>query len=261
MATVRTADMNIFKSKQFEEYIDKIVKEKVESHIYDLIDHYIDDSIASIFNQDVNEKDIQELSKEEANKLDTLSNEKISELQEVERGWVEKSNAYKYIIDNMKRALTDEQIEKIALPPDYNAAEYEFNKFINNLTWDDLNLLFKNNKYLDVNIDSNYLDKEKLETYGTTPTDIYYDLLKQILNKSIHETLKYNVEFDVSNKLNSLIYNEFFADFESKALNLINEIIQNHHMEIFNELFGKKYYLKKLKKDKIYYKRNNISEI
>lgn len=162
---------------------------------------------------------------------------------EFKRGWVEKLNAYKLVIDQMKSQLTNEQLENISISgSNLSIKEYSFKKFLDNLSWEQLNSLFRNNKYLSIDIVSDDVNFGQLELYGVAPIDIYYKLLRQIIYEQVN-TL-YEIKYvEDHNVLNDLILNEFYKDFESKKIGLTDKIVQKYHIEIFDYLFGAKFYL------------------
>ena len=182
---------------------------------------------------------------EEKDREEDIKQEGDSTLEEVKRGWVEQMNAYTDIINRMKSQLTEEQLEQISIPKEIiSKKEYLFKLFIDNLTWEQLNLLFKNNKYLNIDIVSEDFEIQKIECYGFTPTDIYYKLLRQIITTEVNKVyhLSYSEE---PSFISSFIISEFNDDYNSKVVGFVNDIIDKHHMEIFDEIFGSEFYMDK----------------
>lgn len=179
---------------------------------------------------------------------------------DIERGWVEKTNAYLYVIEEMKKRLTPEQMEEIATPISTTIKEYAFNNFINNLTWDELNDLFKDNKYLSVCIGEE-VNKKALAEYGTTPTDIYYDLLKQIIKNETKNKTELNVTYNPEDILDSIIIREFNKDYNDKVIKLTDYLIEKYHITIFDDIFGEHWYMESERNSNLFLRKRYQANI
>lgn len=238
-------------SKKIEETLD----EKISKAINDILENVISSIQFDIAQDSIPEGPVEGITQEEAEKeLQKETEKKILEVldntkkKDEERGWVEKNNAYNYVTDWMKKTMSEEQLEKLAMPSDMTMKEYNFNKYIKTLSWDELAKLFKNNEYLAISIDEGEILAKELQAYGTTPTDIYYTLLKQILNKVIHDVIIINNPRKIENWLDNVIVDKFFKNFDSDVLVFIDELINEKHMEIFDYIFGEGYYMTDLPK-------------
>ena len=256
--------------------LEKLITEKLDAKINDAVSKAIEKAFSNIsfdfisdqnYDKEENDESLKKeyLMEEDKSKKEyleedkgnnfTVVEEKVSEkvneednstFVELKKGWVERMNAYVDIINQMKSQLTEEQLEQITMPKELvSKKEYSFRLFINNLTWEQLNLLFKNNKYLNIDIVSEDFEIQKIECYGFTPTDIYYKLLRQIITSESNKiyNLNYDNPFDNSNLITSLILNELFFDYRSKITEFIDIVINKHHMEIFDEIFGEQFYM------------------
>ena len=235
-------------SKKIEETLDEKINKVINDILEDVISNIQFDTIQDKLPKEpvegiIVEKEVQELQKKKEEKI--LEAVDIRDPQEnKEQGWVEKNNAYNYVTDWMKKTMSKEQLEKLAMPSDMTMKEYNFNKYIKTLSWDELAKLFKNNEYLDISIDESEILAKELQAYGTTPTDIYYTLLKQILNKVIHDVIIINNPRKIENWLDNIIVDKFFKNFDSDVLVFIDELIEEKHIEIFDYIFGEGYYMK-----------------
>ncbi len=245
--------------------LEKLITEKLDEKINDAVSKAIEKAFSNIsfdFISDQNyyadknssdecykEKYIEE---DKGNKINIIEEQKAREedikqedstLEEVKRGWVEQMNAYVDIINRMKSQLTEEQLEQISIPKEIvSKKEYLFKLFIDNLTWEQLNLLFKNNDYLNIDIVSEDFEVQKIETYGFTPKDIYFKLLKQIITNEANRV--YHLSYNDPTVISSLIVTELYNDYNSRVIGFVDDIIDKHHMEIFDEIFGEQFYMK-----------------
>jgi hypothetical protein len=240
--------------------LEKLITEKLDEKINDAVSKAIEKAFSNISfdfipNENYNyvEKESDESSKENSFKEEFVkddNNSKIipvveedSALEEVRRGWVEKMNAYTDIINQMKAQLTKEQLEQISIPKEIvSKKEYLFKLFIGNLSWEQVNLLFKSNNYLNIDIVSEDFEVQKIETYGFTPKDIYFKLLKQIITNEANRV--YHLSYNDPTVISSLIVTELYNDYNSRVIGFVDDIIDKHHMEIFDEIFGEKFYMK-----------------
>ncbi len=240
--------------------LEKLITEKLDEKINDAVSKAIEKAFSNIsfdFISDQNyyadknssdecykEKYIEE---DKGNKINIIEEQKAREedstLEEVKKGWVEQMNAYVDIINRMKSQLTEEQLEQISIPKEIvSKKEYLFKLFIDNLTWEQLNLLFKNNDYLNIDIVSEDFEVQKIETYGFTPKDIYFKLLKQIITNEANRV--YHLSYNDPTVISSLIVTELYNDYNSRVIGFVDDIIDKHHMEIFDEIFGEQFYMK-----------------
>lgn len=245
--------------------LEKLITEKLDEKINDAVSKAIEKAFSNIsfdFISDQNyytdknssnecykEKYVEE---DKGNKINIIEEQKAREedikqedstLEEVKRGWVEQMNAYVDIINQMKSQLTEEQLEQISIPKEIvSKKEYLFKLFIDNLTWEQLNLLFKNNDYLNIDIVSEDFEVQKIETYGFTPKDIYFKLLKQIITNEANRV--YHLSYNDPTVISSLIVTELYNDYNSRVIGFVDDIIDKHHMEIFDEIFGEQFYMK-----------------
>ena len=232
--------------------LDKIISEKIDAKLTEAVDKIIEKALSNIV-IDNEPDDKNKFTEGDFSKKESVEEEEVKkkypeftdEYEDFKKGWVEKSNAYTYVINEMKRALTDDQMKWLATPNDMSAKEYAFKDYIDNLTWEQLHILFKNNEYFNIDIDSEDLNRKQLEAYGVTPKDIYYVLFKQIINNVIHKTIVFKQGYDYQNTLERLIVDEFNKDFDNRCIELTNNIINNYHIVIFDELFGENFYMKK----------------
>jgi len=246
--------------------LEKLITEKLDEKINDAVSKAIEKVFSNIsfdFISDQNNYDDKNSSDEcykekyieedKDNKINIIEEQKAREedvkqeedstLEEVKRGWVEKMNAYVDIINQMKAQLTPQQLEQISMPREIvSKKEYSFKLFIDNLTWDQVNLLFKSNNYLNVDIVSEDFEVQKIETYGFTPKDIYFKLLKQIITNEANRV--YHLSYNDPTVISSLIVTELYNDYNSKVIVFVDDIIDKHHMEIFDEIFGEQFYMK-----------------
>jgi len=243
--------------------LDKIISEKIDAKLTEAVDKIIEKALSNIVididspdkknlknegdycncNKQLMEEDSDKKYAEEVK--EEIKEEKNDPFEEFKQGWVEKNNAYIYIINTMKKALTENQIKSIAMPSDMSAKEYAFKTFIDNLTYDQLSDLFRNNKYLNIEIDPMLIHSISLEENGIMAKDIYYILFKEIINNIIHKTIVFNPNYDYDNTLERLIVDEFYRDFDNKCSELANNVINNYHILVFDELFGSDFYMKK----------------
>ena len=247
--------------------LEKLITEKLDEKINDAVSKAIEKAFSNIsfdfisdqnYCEDKNSSDEcykeKYIEEDKGNKIDIIEEkareedikqEGDSTLEEVKKGWVEQMNAYADIINRMKSQLTEEQLEQISIPKEIiSKKEYLFKLFIDNLTWEQLNLLFKNNKYLNIDIVSEDFEIQKIETYGFTPKDIYYKLLRQIITTEVNKV--YHLAYSEETSFISLfIISEFNDDYNSKVVGFVNDIIDKHHMEIFDEIFGVEFYMDK----------------
>ena len=240
--------------------LEKLITEKLDEKINDAVSKAIEKAFSNISfdfipneNYNYDEKESDESSKENSFKEEFVkddNNSKIipvveedSALEEVRRGWVEKMNAYTDIINQMKAQLTQEQLKQISIPKEIvSKKEYLFRLFIDNLSWEQVNLLFKSNNYLNIDIVSEDFEVQKIETYGFTPKDIYFKLLKQIITNEANRV--YHLSYNDPTVISSLIVTELYNDYNSRVIGFVDDIIDKHHMEIFDEIFGEKFYMK-----------------
>ena len=165
-------------------------------------------------------------------------------IEDLEKGWVEKTGNYMQVIDMMKRSLTEEQMKKISTPvSSVSAKEYSFNNFIVNLTWDELKELFTHNKYLKIDVDFDDDTKAQFSCYGTTPVNIYLNLLKQIIVDEIKQKTTLNASYNPDDILDAIIVKEFNKDYDDRVLKLTDYLIENRHVEIFDDIFGDHWYM------------------
>lgn len=236
--------------------LEKLITEKLDEKINDVVSNAIEKAFSNIsfdfisdqnYCEDKNSSDEcykEKYIEEQKASEEDIKQEDNSTLEEVKKGWVEQMNAYVNIINRMKSQLTEEQLAQISIPKEIiSKKEYLFNLFIKNLTWEQLNLLFKNNKYLNIDIISEDFEIQKIECYGFTPTDIYYKLLRQIITTEVNKV--YRLASCEPSLISSFIFSEFNDDYNSKIVGFVNNIIDKHHMEIFNEIFGAEFYMDK----------------
>jgi len=231
--------------------LEQIISEKINDKIEEAVNNAIEKAFSNIVIEtepQIVEKD--STSSDDSCNKGTIINEESKNKEsenkvedDFKRGWVEKLNAYKLVIDQMKSQLTNEQLENISISgSNLSIKEYSFKKFLDNLTWEQLNSLFRNNKYLSIDIVSDDVNFGQLELYGVAPIDIYYKLLRQIIYEQVNKL--YEIKYvEDHNVLTDLILNEFYKDFESKKIGLTDRIVQKYHIEIFDYLFGVKFYM------------------
>ena len=239
--------------------LEKLITEKLDEKINDAVSKAIEKAFSNIvieteptyYKESEEECDEQsgensfkkQYSEEDKNNKITSIEETNSTLEEVKKGWVEQMNAYASIIEQMKAQLTQEQLEQISIPKEIvSKKEYLFKLFIDNLTWEQLNLLFKSNDYLNVDIVSEDFEVQKIETYGFTPKDIYFKLLKQIITNEANRV--YHLSYNDPTVISSLIVTELYNDYNSRVIGFVNDIIDKYHIQIFDEIFGEQFYMK-----------------
>lgn len=252
--------------KSISELIDKMIEEKIKK----LIDEKLDNVFNS--NEPVEADDtpkkrkaqytIDDLKGEVVNNpeessfiLNTAVDPEFNALNEVKKGWVETTNGYMNVIESMKRALTKEQLELIATPREFvSAKEFEFHRFINNMTWEDLSNIFKNNKYMPINIDFDDDQKNKFMMCGTTPQMIYINLLTDIVKAEVVKMTKSEKSYDPENyALHAIILGVYHELYNNDIINtLTNTILAKCHMEVFDDVFGEKWYVQVVDLREIY---------
>ena len=270
--------------KRFDELIDRIIENKIEALVNQRLDYYFSD-----YDESEDKCYACEEPKKKSCNIDVLNEpekpgtnyilsgaEEVTDsnkpeydtLNEVKKGWVETTNGYMDIIESMKRALTKEQLELIATPREFvSAKEFEFHRFIDNMTWDDLSKIFKNNKYMPINIDFDDDQKNKFMICGTTPQMIYITLLTNIVKAEVVKMTKSEKNYDPEKyALHAIILGAYHELYNNDIVNtLTNIILAKCHMEVFDDVFGEQWYaqfidLREIYADKINKKEDGTGE-
>jgi len=250
--------------------LDKLITEKLEAKIEEIVGNAVNSALQNINFTWGPEKEICKECDQAFIGNDTedwpekklIEDEKADPRDEIVQGWVEKTNNYMAIINRMKQAMTEEQLEFVSTPPRVvSAKEYAFNKFMTNLSWDQLREMFNSNEYIQVDINFDEFQKSQFEVYGTTPYDIYILLLTDIIKEKVAKLCRLKIDYEKISDLDTFIIDEFYKDYDDRALKLTQQIIENHQIDLFDEIFGDKWYKDEENKYKTFLREKYADQI